>query len=84
MQCCGGATGPNDWDNNIYFNCSSLILLNGLQYRPTEACGVPYSCCIQSDNFVRNSQCGYGIREPAIPVSKLEQHKYWIRFYKIF
>jgi len=53
FQCCG-LESYNDWEMNIYFNCSS---------RGSEACGVPYSCCI-SDRI--NSMCGYGVRLPAM------------------
>ena len=35
FKCCGGET-YNDWQRNIYFNCSSP---------GAEACGVPFSCC---------------------------------------
>lgn len=58
--------GPEDWDSNIYFNCSSNVFMNGKIYRPAEACGVPFSCCRNestSDAFlVSNTQCGYNIR----------------------
>lgn len=37
-HCCG-AQGPEDWDFNIYFNCSS-------ESKSREKCGVPFSCCI--------------------------------------
>ncbi|XP_034518680.1 tetraspanin-14-like isoform X1 [Ailuropoda melanoleuca] len=37
-QCCG-AYGPEDWDLNVYFNCS------GASYS-REKCGVPFSCCV--------------------------------------
>ncbi|EDV23777.1 uncharacterized protein TRIADDRAFT_57319 [Trichoplax adhaerens] len=36
LKCCGGAN-YNDWEFNIYFNCTSP---------GPESCGVPYSCCI--------------------------------------
>ncbi|XP_070545167.1 tetraspanin-5-like isoform X2 [Ptychodera flava] len=57
LKCCGG-DGFNDWENNIYFNCSMKAV------RAVEACGVPFSCC-QPDpaETVVNVQCGYGIRE---------------------
>lgn len=36
-SCCG-AHGPDDWNLNIYFNCTDL--------NPSrERCGVPFSCC---------------------------------------
>ncbi|EDO38288.1 predicted protein [Nematostella vectensis] len=56
FKCCG-AKGINDWDKNIYFNCSSP---------GSEACGVPYSCCIKD---TINRQCGYGIRKSGTPTS---------------
>ena len=39
LHCCG-LNDYNDWENNIYFNCSSPGV---------EKCGVPFSCC-QPDN----------------------------------
>lgn len=56
LQCCG-INGPNDWDNNNYFNCSSLAVGS------REACGVPFSCCKRQPNeIIRNKQCGYDVR----------------------
>lgn len=38
-SCCG-AHGPDDWNLNIYFNCTDL--------NPSrERCGVPFSCCVK-------------------------------------
>lgn len=37
-HCCG-AKDPNDWNLNVYFNCSDSNLSR-------ERCGVPFSCCI--------------------------------------
>ncbi|XP_055517922.1 tetraspanin-5-like [Leucoraja erinacea] len=55
MQCCG-AGGVDDWNNNVYFNCSED---NGSR----ERCGVPFSCCIPDPaHNVVNTQCGYDIR----------------------
>jgi len=65
LQCCGGVQGAQDWESNIYFNCSSSIELNGIDYRPVESCGVPFSCCAHGDiNYdeITNTQCGYGVR----------------------
>uniref|UniRef100_A0A6B2FBU3 Tetraspanin n=1 Tax=Bothriechis nubestris TaxID=1766655 RepID=A0A6B2FBU3_9SAUR len=58
-QCCG-AQGPNDWNLNIYFNCSSVS-------KSRERCGVPFSCCIQdpAQNVV-NTQCGYDVRNMSL------------------
>ncbi|XP_044276268.1 tetraspanin-14 [Varanus komodoensis] len=54
-QCCG-AENPNDWNLNIYFNCSSTS-------KSRERCGVPFSCCVPdpAQNVV-NTQCGYDVR----------------------
>lgn len=52
LQCCG-AESYQDWQQNLYFNCSSP----GVQ-----ACSLPASCCInlQEDGAVVNTQCGLG------------------------
>jgi hypothetical protein len=47
LKCCG-TTSYTDWEQNIYFNCSSPSV---------ERCGVPFSCCIEDQI---NSQCGFG------------------------
>ncbi|XP_076825314.1 tetraspanin-5-like [Clavelina lepadiformis] len=63
LQCCGGDIGPSDWDNNVYFKCNSVVMVNGLNYTPVEACGVPFSCCLPSTQAdVINTQCGYSVR----------------------
>lgn len=63
FQCCGGV-GPDDWDNNIYFNCTSTVLVNGADFTLIESCGVPFSCCVKSEvDKVVNTQCGYGVRD---------------------
>uniref|UniRef100_A0A8B9QHH5 Tetraspanin 14 n=1 Tax=Apteryx owenii TaxID=8824 RepID=A0A8B9QHH5_APTOW len=55
-HCCG-AQGPDDWDLNIYFNCSS-------ESKSREKCGVPFSCCIPDPaQKVVNTQCGYDVRK---------------------
>ncbi|XP_060710145.1 tetraspanin-14-like isoform X1 [Hemiscyllium ocellatum] len=55
MQCCGAA-GPDDWDSNLYFNCSK-------ENTSRERCGVPFSCCLPDPaQTVVNTQCGYDIR----------------------
>ncbi|XP_050815066.1 tetraspanin-14 isoform X1 [Gopherus flavomarginatus] len=54
-HCCG-AQGPDDWDLNIYFNCST-------ESKSREKCGVPFSCCVPDPaQKVVNTQCGYDIR----------------------
>uniref|UniRef100_A0A8B9GTI1 Tetraspanin n=1 Tax=Astyanax mexicanus TaxID=7994 RepID=A0A8B9GTI1_ASTMX len=45
-HCCG-AKDPNDWNLNVYFNCTK-------DNPSRERCGVPFSCCL-SDPAVRNS-----------------------------
>jgi hypothetical protein len=42
LKCCG-ISGPNDWDLNAYYNCSSISTL---------ACSVPASCCFSSQNVI--------------------------------
>lgn len=56
LSCCG-VEGPNDWDFNMYFNCSA---------KTTEKCGVPFSCCkpVLGDEVLINKQCGYHVRHP--------------------
>ncbi|XP_025404865.1 tetraspanin-5 isoform X4 [Sipha flava] len=57
LQCCG-IKGPEDWDLNNYFNCSSQMVGS------REACGVPFSCCKRKVNeIVENKQCGYDVRK---------------------
>ncbi|KAM5216902.1 tetraspanin-10 isoform 3-T3 [Hipposideros larvatus] len=52
LQCCGAAS-YQDWQQNLYFNCSSA----GIQ-----ACSLPASCCInpREDGASINDQCGFG------------------------
>lgn len=57
FKCCG-AENINEWDNNIYFNCSSP---------GAEACGVPYSCCRED---IINTQCGYNIRRSSMSATR--------------
>lgn len=49
FKCCG-VNNYNDWNKNIYFNCSQETV---------ESCGVPSSCCIKDQE---NKQCGYNVR----------------------
>uniref|UniRef100_W5N5K2 Tetraspanin n=1 Tax=Lepisosteus oculatus TaxID=7918 RepID=W5N5K2_LEPOC len=54
-NCCG-AQGPNDWNGNVYFNCTT-------ENPSREKCGVPFSCCLSDPaDMVVNTQCGYDIR----------------------
>ncbi|KAM6972705.1 tetraspanin-5 isoform 2-T2 [Aplochiton taeniatus] len=57
-ECCG-AFGADDWNMNIYFNCTDS--------NPSrEKCGVPFSCCTKDPaEDVINTQCGYDIRAKA-------------------
>jgi len=58
LECCG-IEGPNDWDRNVYFNCSSEAVGS------REACGVPFSCCkLKPQEIIKNKQCGYDVRKP--------------------
>uniref|UniRef100_A0A4W5PT78 Tetraspanin n=1 Tax=Hucho hucho TaxID=62062 RepID=A0A4W5PT78_9TELE len=54
-DCCG-AFGADDWNLNIYFNCTDT--------NPSrEKCGVPFSCCTKDPaEDVINTQCGYDVR----------------------
>lgn len=68
LKCCGGTSGPQDWESNIYFSCDSEIKVNDISYRPAESCGVPFSCCAYGDmdsDSVLDTQCGYGVRTEA-------------------
>jgi len=64
LQCCGGSS-PDDWDQNMYFNCQGKVYVNEIPFQPVESCGVPYSCCINdvSTDDVINTQCGYDARK---------------------
>ncbi|ESO06548.1 hypothetical protein HELRODRAFT_184939 [Helobdella robusta] len=62
LHCCG-LQDYNDWELNIYFNCSSPGM---------DACGVPYSCCIPDPNAAMiNLQCGQNKRRPNEPNSDI-------------
>uniref|UniRef100_A0A8D2DDY9 Tetraspanin-10 n=1 Tax=Sciurus vulgaris TaxID=55149 RepID=A0A8D2DDY9_SCIVU len=52
LQCCG-VDSYQDWQQNLYFNCSSP----GMQ-----ACSLPASCCTnpREDGASMNTQCGFG------------------------
>jgi len=53
LKCCG-VEDYNDWESNIYFNCSSPS---------RERCGVPFSCCVPEETeAIKNLQCGYDTR----------------------
>uniref|UniRef100_A0A8C2Q389 Tetraspanin n=1 Tax=Cyprinus carpio TaxID=7962 RepID=A0A8C2Q389_CYPCA len=54
-ECCG-AFGADDWNLNVYFNCTDS--------NPSrEKCGVPFSCCTKDPaEDVINTQCGYDVR----------------------
>lgn len=58
LKCCG-VVQYDDWDTNVYFNCSSPS---------RERCGVPFSCCIDDSTYeeIVNKQCGYDARDPAL------------------
>uniref|UniRef100_A0A673JP47 Tetraspanin n=1 Tax=Sinocyclocheilus rhinocerous TaxID=307959 RepID=A0A673JP47_9TELE len=59
-HCCG-AKDPNDWNLNVYFNCSK-------DNPSREKCGVPFSCCISDPaDTVVNTQCGYDVRISGTP-----------------
>ncbi|KAG7236007.1 hypothetical protein INR49_001405 [Caranx melampygus] len=54
FKCCGGQD-YNDWEVNMYHNCTAPGPL---------ACGVPYTCCVTTKpNEVVNTFCGYKVLE---------------------
>lgn len=56
VNLCCGAKDPNDWNMNVYFNCTK-------DNPSREKCGVPFSCCIRDPaDLVLNTQCGYDVR----------------------
>ncbi|KAJ8365159.1 hypothetical protein SKAU_G00139900 [Synaphobranchus kaupii] len=61
LNYCCGAKDSNDWDLNVYFNCSDS--------NPSrESCGVPFSCCLTDPaDTVVNTQCGYDVRRAKDP-----------------
>uniref|UniRef100_A0AAZ3QPV6 Tetraspanin n=1 Tax=Oncorhynchus tshawytscha TaxID=74940 RepID=A0AAZ3QPV6_ONCTS len=55
-HCCG-AKEPDDWNLNVYFNCTN-------NNPSRERCGVPFSCCLSDPaDSVLNTQCGYDVRK---------------------
>ncbi|MEE6460637.1 hypothetical protein FKM82_001051 [Ascaphus truei] len=61
-QCCG-AFGADDWNLNIYFNCTDTNASR-------ERCGVPFSCCTKDPaEDVINTQCGYDVRQKPVSIS---------------
>ncbi|XP_071379908.1 tetraspanin-33 [Centroberyx affinis] len=78
FQCCG-VQSYQDWSQNVYFECSDT--------NPSlEACGVPFSCCVQLHNqTVLNTMCGYGVqqleqgaaRQDVFTVGCLEEIVWW-------
>lgn len=52
LKCCG-VNSPEDWNQNIYFECTQMDPW-------IESCGVPSSCCFPQ--YLQNRQCGFGVR----------------------
>ena len=50
LKCCGSKT-YEDWNLNLYFNCSKTN-------RAASRCGVPYTCCKTAQDR-ENRQCGF-------------------------
>ncbi|XP_030290443.1 tetraspanin-33 isoform X1 [Sparus aurata] len=60
FQCCG-VESYKDWSHNVYFKCSDT--------NPSlEACGVPFSCCVQ----LQNQRCVVSSADGA-------EHHVWLR-----
>lgn len=57
VKCCG-IRNYDDWDENIYFNCTATSKDN------LERCGVPFSCCRDFKKHL-NRQCGHNMRSPS-------------------
>ena len=79
LKCCG-INDPDDWNQNVYFECRK-------DDQWVESCGVPPSCCLQE--FINNTQCGFGarIKDPNSSVSKkiyrdgcLRKGEEWFKF----
>ena len=60
LQCCG-IEGPQDWDKNVYFNCSSASVGS------REACGVPFSCCKFNKQYNVNIESSEGLHNFLFP-----------------
>ncbi|XP_071947735.1 tetraspanin-33-like isoform X2 [Antedon mediterranea] len=61
FECCGAASSYEDWTKNKYFNCTPS--------NPSlEKCGVPYSCCLNSntEQEIINTQCGYNTQRLSV------------------
>nr|XP_055068734.1 tetraspanin-5a isoform X2 [Misgurnus anguillicaudatus] len=63
---CCGVFGPDDWDQNIYFNCTK-------ENHSRESCGVPFSCCLNNSTGIINTQCGYDVRNETMKAVR-KQH----------
>jgi len=62
FECCGiNANGYKNWADNEYFNCQSPSV---------EKCGVPFSCCLKSNNVgdpgLVNIMCGFDVQEKSL------------------
>ncbi|XP_039178793.1 tetraspanin-5 isoform X2 [Crotalus tigris] len=71
-QCCG-AFGADDWNLNIYFNCTD-------SNASRERCGVPFSCCTKDPaEDVINTQCGYDARQKPVSFQNFFLERKWER-----
>ncbi|XP_041362438.1 tetraspanin-5-like [Gigantopelta aegis] len=65
LDCCG-IQSYNDWEFNMYFNCTSPGV---------EACGVPFSCCKDTGSAIINRQCGFDMMKTTHEIDRTTKIK---------